>query len=75
LFFGFVFLLYTPLYWVIFHYGLNILRRKSFFYLGRNSIDRFLLSVDHIIGRKPRTVIHFILALLTSATATWINLG
>jgi len=68
--FGFGLLLLLPLYWVIFHYGLNYVRGKSVYHLGNAWFDELLLEIDLLTGRRNRIILHILIALLF----TWMNL-
>lgn len=62
-------LLCVPLYWFIFHYGLNIVRKKPLLYLGSNKIDKMLSLVDSKVGGSVRFVIHLMLTVII----TWMS--
>lgn len=70
--FSFVFLLFTPLYWFIFHYGLNLTRGKDLLYLGNNTIDRLLSKIDNRIGGVARLLLHFVFTTISALTGWMI---
>lgn len=60
---GFVF--YAPLlFYFIFQYGLNVVRRKSLFHTGKSTFDSYIRRIDDKIGKSWRLAIHFLICIV-----------